>query len=292
MDTVAFIGLGAMGSRMALNLLAAGYPLRVHNRDRAKTKDAAAKGAVVCDTPADAARGAQFVVSIVADDQATREVMLGANGVLAGAAAGTVIIDASTITPAMAREVAAAATAKGCSYLDSPVAGSLTQAAGRELVFMVGGAADAFRRAQPLYAAMGRLAHRLGEAGTGATIKLIGNMLSGSFQALLAEAVMVAEAADLDRDAAMAVLGEGATSCRILKSKLPMLFKRDFTPQFQLELMEKDLRYFLLLAQEMDRPTPLAAMVRSQFQAGRRASLGKLDACAVFLQAAGEKPPA
>ncbi|MGE0876398.1 MAG: NAD(P)-dependent oxidoreductase [Burkholderiales bacterium] len=290
MTTVAFIGLGAMGSRMAQNLIAAGFRLRVWNRDRAKTQDAAAKGAEVCDSPAAAAKGASFVVSIVADDQATRDVMLGASGVLSGAAAGTTIIDSSTITPAMAREVAAAAAAKRCSYLDSPVSGSLAQAAGRELVFMVGGAQEAFDQAQPVYAAMGRRALRLGDAGTGATIKLINNMLSGSFQALLAEAVMVAEAANLDRDAAIAVLGEGATSCRILKSKLPMMFKRQFTPQFQLELMEKDLRYFQLLAQELDRPTPMSALARSQFQAGRRANLGKLDACAVLLQAAGERP--
>jgi 3-hydroxyisobutyrate dehydrogenase len=290
MTTVAFIGLGAMGSRMAQNLIAAGFKLRVHNRNRARTTDAAAKGAEVCDSPAAAAKGAQFVVSIVSDDNATREVMLGASGVLAGAAAGTVILDSSTNTPAMAREVAKAAAAKGCLYLDAPVSGSLAQAQGKELVFMVGGDADAFARSHALFAAMGKMAKRAGDSGAGATVKLINNMLSGSFQALLAEVVQVAEAAGVDRDALMEILGEGATSCRLLKTKLPKIFKRDFAPQFQLELMEKDLRYFLLLAQEMDRPTPLAALVRSQFQAGRRAQLGKLDACAVFLQAAGEKP--
>ncbi len=290
MATVAFIGLGAMGSRMALNLAAAGFALRVFNRDRAKTKDAAARGATACDSPAEAAQGAQFVVSIVADDNATREVMLGASGVLAGAAPGTVIIDSSTNTPAMAREAAAAAAAKGCRYLDSPVSGSLAQAQGRELVFMVGGDAAAFDQAQPVYAAMGRFVRRMGGSGAGATVKLMNNMLSGTFTAALAEIAQVAEAAGIDRDAALAVLGEGATGCRMMKTKLPKIFNRDFTPQFQLELMEKDLRYFLSLATEMDRPAPIASLVRSQYQAGRRAQLGKLDACAVFLQAAGEKP--
>ena len=292
MTTVAFIGLGAMSSRMAQNLVAGGFKLRVFNRDRAKTKDAAAKGAEVCDSPAAAAQGAQFVVSIVSDDDATREVMLGASGVLAGAARATVILDSSTNTPAMSREAAQAAAAKGCVYLDAPVSGSLAQAQGRELVFMVGGDAAAFASAQPLFAAMGRMAKRMGNSGAGATVKLINNMLSGCFQALLAEAAQVAEAASVDRDAVLEILNEGATGCRMLKTKLPKMFKRDFTPQFHLELMEKDLRYFNLLAQEMDRPTPLAALVRSQFQAGRRANLGKLDACAVFLQAAGEKPAA
>jgi 3-hydroxyisobutyrate dehydrogenase len=288
MTTVGFVGLGAMGSRMALNLLAAGFALRVYNRDRGKTAAAAAKGAAVCASPADAARGAQFVCSIVADDVATRAVMLGPEGVLAGAAAGTVIVDASTNTPAMAREVAAAAAAQGCAYLDSPVSGSLAQAQGRELVFMVGGEAAAFDRAQPLFAALGRLAKHMGEAGAGATIKLVNNMLSGVTTAALAEAAQVAEAAGVDRAAALEILGEGAVGSRLLKSKLPKIFQRDFSAQFQLELMEKDLRYFLALAAEADCPTPIAALVRSQYQAGRRARLGKLDTCAVFLQTTGE----
>lgn len=290
MTTVAFVGLGAMGSRMALNLIATGFTLRVFNRDRTKTAAAAAQGAAVCDSPAAAAQGAQFVCSMVADDVATREVMLGPAGVLASAAPGTIIIDASTNTPAMAREVAAAASAKGCAYLDSPVSGSLAQAQNRELVFMAGGDAAAFAKAQPLYAAMGRLAKRMGDAGAGATIKLVNNMLSGITTAALAEAAQVTEAAGIDRAAALEILGEGAAGSRLLKSKLPKMFSRDFAPQFQLELMEKDLRYFLALAGELDRPAPLASLVRSQFQAGRRAQLGKLDSSAVFLQVAGEKP--
>jgi len=290
MSNVAFIGLGAMGSRMAANLLAAGHKLRVYNRDRAKTKALADKGAAVCDSPAMAAIGAEFVVSIVADDTATRAVMLGADGAIAGAAAGTVLIDSSTNTPATAREVAKAAAAKGCQYLDAPVSGSLAQAQGKELVFMVGGDKAAFDKAQALFGAMGRLSKRIGGAGAGATIKLINNMLSGTVTAALAEAAQVAEAAGVERDAALEILGEGAAGSRLLKAKLPKMFKRDFTPQFQLELMEKDLRYFLLLAQELDRPVPLASLVRSQFQAARRGALGRLDACAVFLQAAGEKP--
>lgn len=290
MSTVGFIGLGAMGSRMALNLHAAGHKLRVYNRDRAKAKPFADKGIEVCDSPAAAAKGAEFAVSIVADDVATREVMLGANGVVGGAAQGTILLDSSTNTPGMAREVAKAAAAKGCLYLDAPVSGSIPQAQGKELVFMVGGDKAAFEKAQPLFAAMGRLARRLGDSGAGATIKLVNNMISGTLTAAIAEAAQVAEAAGVDRDAAFEILGEGAAASRLLKSKLPKMFKRDFTPSFQLELMDKDLRYFLSLAQELDRAAPIASLVRSQYQAARRAQLGKLDSSAIFLQAAGEKP--
>lgn len=291
MSTLAFIGLGAMGARMAANLRSAGFSLRVYNRDRAKTKALADQGAQACDSPAAAAKGAEFIVSMVADDVATRAVMLGADGALAGAGADAVIVDSSTNTPAMAREVAQAAAARKLHYLDAPVSGSLAQAQGKELVFMVGGARAAFDRAQPLFSAMGRMATYMGASGAGATIKLINNMLSGTMTAAIAEAATIAEAAGLDRDTALQVLAEGAAGSRLLKTRLPKMFKRDFSAQFQLELMEKDLRYFLLLAQELDRPVPVASLVRSEFQAARRAELGKLDSCAVYLQVAGEKKP-
>jgi 3-hydroxyisobutyrate dehydrogenase len=279
-----------MGSRMAMNLHAAGFKLRVFNRDKAKSKPFADKGIVVCASPADAAKGAEFVCSIVSDDVATREVMLGANGVVGAAASGTIILDSSTNTPAMSREVAKAAAAKGIVYLDAPVSGSLAQAQGKELVILVGGDKAAFDKAQPVLLGMGRMVRRIGDSGAGATLKLINNMLSATLTAAIAEAAQAAEAANLDRDATMEVLAEGAAGSRLMKTKLPKIFKRDFSPQFQLELMDKDLRYFLALAQELDRPAPIASLVRSQYQAAKRAQFGKLDSCAVFLQAAGEKP--
>jgi len=292
MSTVAFIGLGAMGSRMAMNLHAAGHTLKVFNRSKEKAKPFADKGIEVCASPAAAAKGAEFVCSIVSDDVATREVMLGANGVVDAAAPGTIVLDSSTNTPAMSREVAKAGAARGVVYLDAPVSGSLAQAQGKELVILVGGDKAAFDKAQPVLLGMGRMVRRIGESGAGATLKLINNMLSASLTAAIAEAAQAAEAANLDRDATMEVLAEGAAGSRLMKTKLPKIFKRDFSAQFQLELMEKDLRYFLALAQELDRPAPIASLVRSQYQAAKRAQFGKLDSCAVFLQAAGEKPPA
>jgi len=290
MSTVAFIGLGAMGSRMAMNLHAAGHSLRVFNRSREKTKPFGERNIVVCDSAAAAVKGAEFVCSIVSDDIATREVMLGQNGILGAAAAGTIIMDSSTNTPAMSREAAKASSARGVIYLDAPVSGSLAQAQGKELVFLVGGDKAAFDKAKPIMEAMGKMVRRIGDSGAGATLKLINNMMSASLTAAIAEAAQMAEAANLDRDAALEVLSEGAAGSRIMKTKLPKMFKRDFSPQFQLELMEKDLRYFLALATEVDRPAPIASLVRSQYQAAKRAQLGKLDSCAVFLQAAGERP--
>jgi 3-hydroxyisobutyrate dehydrogenase len=288
MTEVAFIGLGAMGSRMAMNLHSAGFALSVWNRDPAKARRLTDAGARLAASPADAASGASFVLSIVADDLATRDVMLGASGVLGRARPGTIVIDASTNTPAMAREIAAAAAARGVHYLDAPVLGSTPQAEAKELAFLVGGDQAAFERSKPVLGAMSRACHYLGESGAGATIKLINNMVSGSLLAVLAEAAHVAEAAGLDPAAAVAALSDGAAGSRMLRSKLPKMFQREFTPQFQLELMEKDIRYFLQLAADLDRPAPLASLVRSQYQAARRAALGKLDSSAIFLEISGE----
>ena len=280
--TIAFLGLGAMGAPMAANLADAGFALRVWNRGPARAEPFAARGATVCGSPAEAASGAAFVVSMVADDDAVRAVMLAPDGVVAAAAPGTVLVDCSTVTPAMARETSAAAAARGVRHLDAPVSGSIAQARGRELVFMVGGPEAAFDAARPLFDAMGRMARRMGDSGAGATIKLVNNMLSGTMNAALAEAMSVALAAGLDAEAVREILGEGAAGSRLVRTKIPKMAAGDFAPQFQLALMDKDLRYFLGLAQELDRPVPVASLVRSQLQAARRAGLGAQDVSAIY----------
>jgi len=292
MTTVGFIGLGAMGSRMATNLHAAGIKVKVFNRDKAKSKPFADKGIAVAGSIADAVKDVEFVVSIIADDAATRAVMLGDKGVVASAAKGTIVLDSSTNSPAMAKEVAAAAAKKGIVYLDAPVSGSLAQAQGKELVFLVGGDAKAFDKAQPLFAAMGRMAKRIGDSGAGATLKLINNMISATLTAALAEAAIAAEAAGLDKDATVEILSEGAAGCRLTKTKLPKMLKRDFAAQFQIALMDKDVRYFLAMAQELDVPTPVSSVVRAQYQGARKAALGALDTAALYLYSTGEKAKA
>ena len=289
-STAAFLGLGAMGAPMARNLIKAGFSLRVWNRSPGRARAFEQSGAIVCASIAEAVRGASFVVSIVADDEATRAVMLDAEGVLASAAPGTVVIDSSTNTPALARSLAQAATARGLAYLDAPVSGSVPQATSGELVFMVGGDPSALATAEPLFAAMGRQAIRIGPSGHGATIKLINNMLSVVMNTALAEAVMLARAAGLDPEPVTQLLNEGPAGSRLTRTKLPKVFGRDFSPQFQLALMEKDMRYFIALAQELDRPVPLASLARSQLQAARIAGLGELDVSAVYYQVSGERP--
>lgn len=302
---VAFIGTGAMGGPMAANLLAAGYTVKVWNRNAARCAPLVMLGAQACISIPEAVHEAAFVVSMVSDDVASTEVMLGRSpvlrsagadgtplsGVVASAGIGTIIIDCSTNTPATAREIAHAARKRGLQYLDAPVSGSLTQARGRELVFMVGGDNDAFGKARPLFDAMGRMSRHMGTSGAGASIKLVNNMLSGTMNAAIAEALSVAEAAGLDPALTQEILNEGAAGSRLTRTKMSKIFARDFTPQFQLALMEKDMRYFMALAQELDRPVAIASLVRSQLQSARRAGLGEQDVSAVFLATAGENLP-
>lgn len=292
MTTVAFIGLGAMGSRMAMNLHAAGHKLRVFNRDLAKTRPFADKGIKVCGSPAEAAQGVDAIVTMVADDAATEAVTLGADGTLSGAAPGTLFIDSTTATPGMARKLASACRERGCEFLDAPVSGSLLQAEGRELVFMVGGEQAAFTQGEPVMKAMGRMARLAGPSGAGATIKLLNNMISGTLTAAIAECAVVAEGAGADPAIMTEILFEGAAACRLMRTKLPKALKRDFAPQFQLQLMAKDLRYFLEMAREVERPAPITALIANQFLAAKRAGLGEADTSAMFCYYSGERPPA
>jgi 3-hydroxyisobutyrate dehydrogenase len=279
--SIAFLGLGAMGSRMAAQLLQAGHRVQVWNRHPERCTPLRPLGATVCPSIAQAAQGADFAVSMVADDRASAEVLLGDTGLLA-CFRGQVIVDCSTNSPGFAQQAARVAETRGLAYLDAPVSGSLAQAQARELVFMVGGPRAAFDRAQPLFEGMGRQAHHLGPAGSGASVKLVNNMLSGITNVALAESVRVLEAAGIDVLTALPVLAEGAAGSRLMRTKVPKLAARDFSAQFQLGLMDKDLRYLLEWAGQMDCPVPLAQAARQQMQRARRAGLGDQDVCAVI----------
>ncbi|HEX3730253.1 MAG TPA: NAD(P)-dependent oxidoreductase, partial [Opitutaceae bacterium] len=184
---VAFLGLGIMGSSMAARLAAAGFPLAVYNRNPAKAAALQAAGARIAATPAEAAAGAQFVLSMLADDAASRAVWLGENGALRGAGPGAILVESSTITVDWIREFSAAAQAKGLELLDAPVTGSKVHAAAGELNFLVGGSAAALERARPVLASMSKSITHLGPAGSGSRMKLINNFLCGVHAASLAE---------------------------------------------------------------------------------------------------------
>ena len=240
---VGLIGLGLMGSGMARRLLAASFPLTVYNRNRARASPLAAEGAHVAASPREAAAGADIVLSMVADDAASREVWLGEHGALEGAARGSVLIESSTLSVGWTRELAREAAARGCELLDAPVTGSKPHAASGELLFLVGGSGAALETARPVLAAMSRAIVHVGATGSGVLLKLINNFMCGVQAASLAEAVALIERSGLDRAKALEVLTTGAPGSPLVKTLSGRMTARDYTPNFLLRLMAKDLRY-------------------------------------------------
>jgi 3-hydroxyisobutyrate dehydrogenase len=233
-----------MGSGMAGRVLTAGFPLAVYNRNPEKTTPFAKAGAYVARTPRDAAARADIVITMLADDNASRAVWLDKEtGALGATAPGTWLVESSTVTVTWIHELAAAAKQKECELLDAPVTGSKPQAAAGELLFLVGGSAEALAAVRPVLAVMSRDIVHLGPTGSGATLKLINNFLCGVQAASLAEAMSLLTASGLDREKSVTVLTSGAPGSPLVKLLTTRSAANDFTPNFILRLMAKDLTY-------------------------------------------------
>jgi 3-hydroxyisobutyrate dehydrogenase len=241
---VAILGLGLMGAGMASRVLTAGFPLAVYNRNPDKTAPFARAGAYVARTPRDTAARADIIITMLADDNASRAVWLDKDsGALAGAAPGTWLVESSTASVQWIHELAAAAKKHECELLDAPVTGSKPQAASGELLFLVGGSAEALAAVRPVLAVMSRDILHLGPIGSGATLKLINNFLCGVQAASVAEALALVNASGLDREKSVAMLAAGAPGSPLLKVITTRAAANDFTPNFVLRLMAKDLTY-------------------------------------------------
>jgi 3-hydroxyisobutyrate dehydrogenase len=245
MQRVAVLGLGIMGSGMARNLLKAGFPLTVYNRTREKARLLEVEGAHLAATAREAAQNADVVLGMVADDTASRAMWLGPDGALAGVQTGAVVIESSTLTTGWVRELAQTAQARGCAFLDAPVRGSKGQAEAGDLNFLVGGEATVLEQVQPVLEAMGRRIDHLGPVSSGATMKLINNLMGGVQIALLAEGLVLAEQAGLDMEKVVPLLINGAPGSPLVKGKAARIVARDYNTEFALRWMHKDLGYAL-----------------------------------------------
>ena len=280
---VAICGLGTMGAGMAGRLLAAKYRTTVYNRTRAKAAQLAAGGAIVADSPREAASDANVVISMVADDNASREVWLGEKGALSSVEAGALLIESSTLTVAWVKELARAAAARGCDFIDAPVTGSKPQAAAGQLLFLAGGTAQAIKKAQPVLSAMGRGIVHVGQTGSGALLKLVNNFLCGVQTASMAEALAWMEVADINVEQAVKVLGEGAPGSAIVRRTAERSMLNDFTPAFSLRLMVKDLMYAMEEGSRSGVELQTAAAALQRFRQAVHEGLGEDDFAAVTL---------
>lgn len=281
---VALLGLGLMGAGMAASLLDAGIPTSVYNRTRSRAEPLASRGARIAGTPGEAARGAGVVVSIVADDDASRAVWLGDEGALAAMSPGSIAVESGTVTPAWVRELRSAAAERGVDVLDAPVTGSRDRAAEGDLLFLVGGEAAVVERARPALAPMCRDILHVGPAGSGISLKLINNFMCGVQLASLGEAFAMVERAGLDMDAAMTVLTDGAPGSPLVRSLAARMAADDFTPHFHLELMVKDLLYAEGEGERLGVRLRTAAAARDVLRSSVVAGHGQEDMSAVVRQ--------
>jgi 3-hydroxyisobutyrate dehydrogenase len=282
-ERVAFLGLGIMGSRMAANLAGAGFELTVWNRTSATAERFAAEhGAELASTPAQAARNATIVITMVVDGDQVHEILLGDDGAAAGAPAGALCLDCSTIGPAATREIGDALQSHSLTLIDAPVTGSSPKAQSGTLTFMVGSSSENFQRIRPLLDAMGDVIVHAGPLGHGQMVKLINNAVAAANAAVVGQALLVGSRAGLDLDALVQVLGAGSGGSAMLDLKAGPMRAHDYSTLFKLEHMLKDVRLCLDEGQALGVPFPAAAHAREILTASMGLGHGDDDFAAMI----------
>jgi len=262
MTTVAIVGTGRMGSAMARSLARAGHDVIVQNRTRSSCEALAGEiRARVVDTPAEAAAAADVAITMLADDTAVRSVFTGPDGLVEGAHEGGVLIDMSTVLPDTIRSLAEAVRATGSGILDAPVSGSVSLAEAGTLTLMVGGEAADLERARPVLESLAKTIFHLGPLGAGAGMKLAVNAVIFGLNGALAEGLVLAEAAGVDRAVAYDVIAAGAAGAPYLGYKRAQFVDPETAPvAFTLALTEKDLRLITQTAEALGQPLPQTAV--------------------------------
>ncbi|WP_338043686.1 NAD(P)-binding domain-containing protein [Paenibacillus hamazuiensis] len=283
MKMIGFIGLGTMGSPMAANLLDKGYNVIVYNRTREKADELARRGADVADSPAEVARQADVVFTMLSNDQALLETFHGENGIMHGLRPGTTVIDCSTVSPETSRKLHEELAAHFCDFLDAPVAGSKPAAESGALSFMVGGSREVLDEHKAILEAMGKLVVHMGPAGSGSTAKLANNTIVAINTLGLIEGMSMAAKAGIDPEAFLKVLLSGGASSRMAELKGERILDRDFSTQFALELMLKDLLLAGDLTARHQLPSPLLKAATGIFQMGLSRGLGAQDLSAIAM---------
>ena len=258
---VAFIGLGTMGAPMAKRLLEAGYPVTVHNRTREREEPLEEAGARRASSPKEAAQGADVVFTIVSDTPDVQEVVLGEVGAVQGMASGSVLIDMSTISPEVTREVAAALSERGIAMLDAPVSGGSEGAKEGTLSVMVGGDAEVLARVRPLLDHLGKTITHVGPVGSGQVTKAINQVIIAGTYAAVAEGMAIGLAAGIDVAAAHQAVSGGAAGSWVLTNRAENMIENEYPLGFRTRLHRKDLGIALETARALGVPIPVAAYV-------------------------------
>ena len=278
---VGYIGLGLMGKSIARNILKAGFPVVVHNRSRAAVEELVAEGASASDSPREVAAQVDVVFTNLPDTPDVEKVALGEKGIIAGAHAGLIFIDNSTIQPAAARRIAERLAAKNVFALDAPVSGGDIGARNGTLTVMVGGDASALEKAMPVFLAMGKTVTHVGDAGAGQVAKAANQIMVAAQMVAMGELLVFAKKAGVDPRKVVEAIKGGAAQCWSLDVKPPRLFDGNRNPGFKAHMQLKDLRIVQETAKEYDIPIAGAKANTELFQQMIDLGMGELDNSAV-----------
>jgi len=276
---VAFLGLGIMGQAMATNLVRAGHEVTVWNRTPGK----AVEGARVAASPAEAAQGVEVVWMAVSDTAAVESVLFGADGVEQSLTEGMIVVDSSTISPSATRKFAERVARKGAQYVDSPMTGSKVAAESGTLLFIVGGEEQTIERLKPLYAAMGKKIFRMGEVGKGQSAKLVMNLQIALIYEGFAEALTLAAKLGVDAEKLIPLVNASMVKSGVVEYKAPFVLGRDFSANFPLRLMRKDIRLALEAAKEARVKLPGLETVEEIYEMAIEDGHADLDYAATLL---------
>lgn len=278
MARTAFVGLGVMGYPMAGHLVKHGHEVRVFNRSVAKAEAWAAQyGGVACRTPREAAQGTDFVFCMVGDDPDVRAVVYGADGILAGMAPGSVLVDHTTASADLARELFAACKAEGKHFIDAPVSGGQAGAVNGVLTIMCGGEEEPFARAEPVMRAYGRQVTLIGGPGAGQLTKMVNQICIAGLVQALSEAVNFAIRAGLDTDKVLATISKGAAQSWQMENRWKTMVEGKFDFGFAVDWMRKDLRIAIEEARRNGAPLPITAAVDQLYRMVQMKGGGRWD---------------
>jgi 2-hydroxy-3-oxopropionate reductase len=267
MKKIGFIGLGIMGKPMAMNLIKAGYNLIVYDIRSEPVKEVVAAGAKEGKSSKDVAAQSEVIITMLPNSPDVKKAVLGENGVLAGARAGMILIDMSSIAPLVSKEVEVEARKKGVEMLDAPVSGGEPKAKDGTLSIMVGGKKDVFEQVEDILKVMGASAVLVGDIGSGNTTKLANQIIVALNIAAMSEAMVLATKAGVDPEKVYQAIRGGLAGSTVLNAKMPLVLDGNFKPGFRIELHIKDLANALDTAHEIGVPVPLASGVMEIMQA-------------------------
>ena len=282
MANLGYVGLGAMGGRMAARLLAKGHVVTGYNRTRSKAQWLIERGMKWADSPRGVCEAADVIFVMVSDSAALEAVVDGPDGLLAGLRAGQVVIDMSTVSPTVSRAVAAKAREKGADMLDAPVSGSVATLEQGKLSVMVGGQRSTFERVKPLLEDVGPKVTHVGENGLALSMKIAHNLSLAVQMLAFSESVLLAEKSGIDRETAVDVLTHSVMASPMIQYRGPFVLRMPDEVWFNVNMMQKDVKLALEMGRELDVPLPTTAVVSQFLTAARALNLAEQDFAVIF----------